>query len=100
MLAHGLRAGEHFQITRLTVVKNWCEDPRAAGRFALHLAERSKGRATKKYKPLIANAIRQLKKHLTNRGRQAREPLWRALQELEKSCCSASYCQMSLMPGD
>ena len=84
-LARELRAGEHFQITRLTVLKSWCEDPVAAGRFALHLAERSKRRATKKYKPLITNALRQLRKHLANHERQAPEPLWQALQELEDS---------------
>jgi len=85
LLAQQLRAGENFQITRLTVLKSWCEDPVAAGRFALHLAERLKGRATKKYKPLIANALRQLKKYLANRERKAPEPLWRALRELEDS---------------
>ena len=46
-LARELRTGGHFQITRLTVLKNWCEDPVAAGRFALCLAERSKHRTTK-----------------------------------------------------
>ena len=84
-LARELRAGEHFQITRLTVLKGWCEDPDAAGRFALCLAERSKYRTTKKYKPLIANALRHLKKHLANRDRQASEPLRQALRELKDS---------------
>lgn len=85
LLARELRAGEHFEITRLTMLKSWCEDPVAAGRFALHLAERSKGRATKKYKPLIANALRQVKKHLANHERQADEALWQALREVEDS---------------
>ena len=85
LLARELRAGEHFQITRLTVLKSWCEDPIAAGRFALHLAERSKGRASKKYKPLIGTALRQLKQHLANPSEQATESLWQALQKLEDS---------------
>lgn len=85
MLAQELRGGEHFEITRLTALKSWCEDPVAAGRFALHLAERLKGRATKEYKPLIANALRQLKKHLANPADQAPEPLCQALRELEDS---------------
>ena len=84
-LARELRGGEHFEITRLTALKSWCEDPIAAGRFALHLAERSKHRATKKYKPLIVNALRQLRKHLANREEHAAEPLWQALRELEDS---------------
>jgi hypothetical protein len=85
LLARELRGGEHFEITRLTTLKSWCEDPIAAGRFALHLAEHSKGRAGKKYKPLIANALRQMKKHLANPSDQAPEPLWHALRELEDS---------------
>ncbi len=85
MLAQELRGGEHFEITRLTALKSWCEDPIAAGRFALHLAEGSKDRATKKYKPLIANALRQLRKHLANREEHAAELLWQALRELEDS---------------
>ena len=85
LLARELRAGEHFQITRLTMLKGWCEDPVAAGRFALHLADSSKGGATKKYKPLIANALRQLKRHLATGEGQADEALWQALRELEDS---------------
>jgi len=85
LLARQLRAGENLQITRLTVLKSWCADPIIAGRFALHLAERSKGRATRKFKPLIANALRQLKKHLANYKQHAAEPLWQALRELEGS---------------
>ncbi len=83
VLARDLRAGEHFEITRLTVVKNWCKDPVAAGRFALHLAERSKGQATKKCKPLIGCALRHLKKQLANHETRAGEGLRNALRELE-----------------
>ena len=83
LLARALRAGEHFPITRLTVVKRWCEDPVAAGRFTMHLVERTKSRASKTYQPLIANALRQLKKHLAHPGDPAREPLWQALRKLE-----------------
>ncbi len=85
LLARDLRSGEHFEITRLTTVKSWCADPIAAGRFALHLAKRSKGQATKKYKLLIATALRRLKKHLASPGDEAPEPLWQALRELEDS---------------
>jgi len=66
-------------------LKCWCDDPVAAGRFTLHLAERSKGRATETYKPLINNALRQLKRHLANPRKRAPESLWQALQELEDS---------------
>jgi hypothetical protein len=38
-IAEELRGGASFSITRLTIVKSLCEDPDAAARFALHLAE-------------------------------------------------------------
>jgi len=82
-LARALRAGEHVPITRLTVVKRWCDDPVAAARFAVHLAERSKGRASKAYRPLIGTALRQLKKYLAHPGDPTREPLWQAQRKLE-----------------
>jgi hypothetical protein len=83
LLARALRAGEHFPITRVTLVKRWCEDSVAAARFAIHLVERSKGRASKTYQPLIANALRQLKKHLAHPTDPASEPLRQALCRLE-----------------
>ncbi len=85
VLTRDLRAGEHFEIARLTVLKNWCQDSVAAGRFALHLAEQSKERAARKYKPLIANALRQMKKYLANPEKQTDEALRNALRELEDS---------------
>jgi len=83
LLARALRAGEDFPITRLTVVKRWCEDPVAAARFTTHLAEQSKRRASKTYQPLIANALRQLKKHLAHPTDPAPEQLRQALRKLE-----------------
>ena len=83
LLARDLRAGEHFEITRLTALKSWCQDPVAAGRFAFHLAERSKGRTSRKYKPLITNALRQMKKHLADPEKQAGAGLRDALREME-----------------
>jgi hypothetical protein len=84
-LAQRLRGGEHFEVTRPTTLKSCCEDAITVGRFALPLAGRSKRKAIRKCKPLIANAVRQLKKHLARREEHAAEPLWQALRELEDS---------------
>jgi hypothetical protein len=83
LLARRLRADEHFPITRLTLLKSWCADPVAARRFTLYLAERVRSRAAKKYRPLIASAVRLLKKHLMDSVVHAPEPLWQALRRLE-----------------
>ena len=85
LLAQELRDGKRFEITRLTALKSLCEDPTAAGQFALHLAERAKSNAKKRYKPLIANALRQLKRQLANPRDQVPQSLWEALRELEES---------------
>ena len=85
LLAKELRDGKRFEITRLTALKSLCEDPTAAGQFTLHLAERAKGNAKKRYKPLIANALRQLKRQLANPRDQVPQSLWEAIRELEES---------------
>lgn len=38
-IANDLKAGKHFNITRLTSLKRFCEDPAAAARFALCLSK-------------------------------------------------------------
>ena len=39
-IAEALRRGEHFSITRLTVLKGLCQDAGAAGAFALFLTRK------------------------------------------------------------
>jgi len=39
-IAEALRQHEHFSITRLTILKGLCKDPKAAGAFALFLARK------------------------------------------------------------
>jgi len=85
LMARELRDGKRFEITRLTTLKSLCEDPDAAGFFTLLLTERAKGNAKNRYSPLIANAIRHMKKLLANPRDQAPESLWEALRELEDS---------------
>ena len=57
---------ENVEITRLTVVKKLCENPDAAGAFALFLARKSQGRLREKkskgrYLQLANRAIREMK---------------------------------------
>lgn len=85
LLTQQLRDGEHFQITRLLTVKSFCEDPTAARHFVLHLAERVRSKAKKRYQPLIVNAVRRLKQYLVNSRKEANEGLWDSLRELENS---------------
>jgi len=40
-MARDLRAGEHFEITRLTTIKSLAQEPKAANRFGLYLAEKA-----------------------------------------------------------
>jgi len=80
-----LRAGQGTEITRLTVLKRLCEDPRAASRFGLNLAERAAKRAKGKYRPLVMDALRQLRLHVAKPRSPARESLWKALSSLQES---------------
>jgi len=38
-IAADLRQGQHFNITRLTILKDLCADPKAAATFARHIAK-------------------------------------------------------------
>ena len=38
-LAADLRQGQHFNITRLTLIKSLCSDPDAAAKFVVHIAK-------------------------------------------------------------
>ena len=38
-IAADLRQGQHFNITRLTIIKSFCSDPDAAAKFAVYIAK-------------------------------------------------------------
>jgi hypothetical protein len=50
-IAEELRRGGRFAITRLTTIKSLCEDPEAAGAFALFLARKIQKRMREKEAP-------------------------------------------------
>jgi len=82
-LAEDLRGGRDFSITRLTILKALCEDPVAAARFGLHITNLTKAKATKRYRPLIDRAIREIGKQLENPSAQPAESAFAALHALE-----------------
>jgi hypothetical protein len=84
-LAEALRQGEHFQITRLTILKGFCQDPTAAAKFGLHLAKLAGPKAKKRYRPLIDRAMVQIERHLRRRSANASEAAWSALHDLKES---------------
>jgi hypothetical protein len=87
-IAAALRQHEHFSITRLTVLKGLCEDPKAAGAFALFLARKIQRRmrekdSPKRYRELVNRAIRRLKPYLDEPAAERAERLWSLLREIE-----------------
>lgn len=84
-LARELRQGKAFAITRLTIIKTPCGDPAAAARFGLYLVERVRRKANKRFKPLIGDAVREIKKYLGRPSARRSESLWGALNALERA---------------
>jgi hypothetical protein len=88
-IAEALRRHEHFSITRLTVLKGLCEDPKAAGAFALFLARKIQRRmrekdAPKRYRGLVNRAVREMKPFLDEPSEERQERLWSLLWEIEE----------------
>jgi hypothetical protein len=87
-IAEELRRGGHFSITRLTTIKSLCEDPEAAGAFALFLARKIQKRmreeeAPKRYRELVNRAVRELKPYLDDPAEERRERLRSLSREIE-----------------
>lgn len=94
-MADDLKRGEHFNITRLAVIKSLCQDVETAARFTLHLARLAQKRQDwdserqfysaaelKAHRKLAAEAFDQieawLKRRSDSREWQLRELLWQA----------------------
>jgi hypothetical protein len=87
-IAQSLRQGGHFSITRLTALKGLCEDPKAAGAFALFLARKIQKRMREKqsperYRALVNRAVREMKPFLEDPTEERRERLWSLFREIE-----------------
>ncbi len=87
-IAEELGRGGHFSITRLTTIKSLCEDPKAAGAFALFLARKIQKRmrekeAPKRYRELVNRAVRELKPNMDDPADERKERLWSLFREIE-----------------
>ena len=89
-IARELREGASFNITRLTTLKNLCEDATAAARFALHLAQLTHKKMQEQrrpshlnaekwvhYKQVVEEAVRQMERYVEQPTPQTTNPLWR-----------------------
>jgi len=88
-IAAGLQEGEHFNITRLIVLKGFCADPETAAKFALHLAKltQTKAKPTKReYERLIAEGVKVMARHL-------RTPTEQTKARLEELLAQAKHAQ-------
>ena len=87
-IIEAIRRKENVQVTRLTVVKKLCENPEAAGVFAMFLARKSQARLREKqgnqrYRQLVNRAIREMKPCLADPTEARKERLWSLLWEIE-----------------
>jgi len=86
-IVEAIRRNENVQVTRLTVVRKLCENPDAAGAFALFLARKSQGRIREKkgkerYLQLANRAIREMKPYLDDPTDDRKRGLLSRLKEL------------------
>ncbi len=94
-VAHALRNGQRFAITRLTVVKSFCADPTAAAHFAVYLAQQAHAAMLQEtrleripaerwatYHELVAAAIPAMEHYLAEPKEQGANELWRLVREL------------------
>jgi hypothetical protein len=87
-LAAALRRHEHFSVTRLTVLKGLCEEPKAAGAFAHFLARKIQRRmrektSPKRHRELVNRAVRGMKPYLGDPTEGRKERLWSLFREIE-----------------
>ena len=86
-IIEAIRHNENVDVTRLTVVKKLCENPDAAGAFALFLARKSQERLREKkgkerYRQLASRAIREMKRYLDDPTEDRKWGLLSRLKEL------------------
>ena len=87
-IAEELRQGGHFSITRLTTLKGLCEDPKAAGAFALFLSRKIQERMREKETPqrsrqLVNRAVREMKPDRDDPTEERKERLSSLFHEIE-----------------
>jgi hypothetical protein len=86
-VAEALRRGEHFSVTRLTVLKGLCEDAEAAREFALFLTRKVQKKMREKkgeqrYRALVNRGVREMRSYLDDPSEENKERLHSLLQEM------------------
>jgi hypothetical protein len=87
-IVESIRRNESVQVTRLTVVKKLCENPEAAGAFAMFLARKAQGRlrdkqSKERYLQLASSAISEMKFYLDDPTEDRKQRLRSLLLEIE-----------------
>jgi hypothetical protein len=87
-IAEALRRGENFSITRLTILKSLCQDPKAAGAFALFLIrevqKQMRGKKSEqRYQRLVNRAVKELGPYLGAPSMERRERLRSLFHEMQ-----------------
>jgi hypothetical protein len=87
-IVEAIRGNENVQVTRLTVVKKLCEDPDAAGAFALFLAQKAQGRLGEKqskerYVQLSNRVVREVNFYLDHPTEDCKKQLRSLLLEIQ-----------------
>ncbi|MEI8373072.1 MAG: hypothetical protein WCJ35_09610 [Planctomycetota bacterium] len=96
-LAADLRQGQHFNITRLTVIKSLCSDPDAAAKFVFYIAklaqrqfkarctDNTKATKRQQYGRLIAAAISAMSCCLKSPTEKAESTLWELYEQAKEA---------------
>lgn len=95
-LAVDLHQGQHFNITRLTVLKGFCSDPDAAAKFALQItklaqtqfkarSKATKSQARQRYERLIAAAIPAMTRRLKSPTEERKSKLWELYKQAKEA---------------
>ena len=87
-IVEAIRGKEIVQVTRLTVVKKLCENPDAAGAFALFLAQQARKTLSEKqgkeqYVQLADRAVREMKSFLDHPTEDCKKQLRSLLLEIQ-----------------
>lgn len=94
-IAMELRLGKDFSITRLTLLKEFCNDAQAAAQFALHLAKKtqqamlasqqSSSEKKRQYLRLIRNAVGAMAAYLRQPSKKTAASLTEILSEAQNA---------------
>jgi hypothetical protein len=103
-IAKAIRGKEDAQVTRLTVIKKLCENPEAAGAFAMFLARKAQGRLREKqgkerFAQLADRAVSEMKGYLNDPTEDSKKQLRSLLLEIEAEQNECVSIKWSAVPN-